>query len=169
MLRSQSIKHTIASFSINTESVFSNWEKGTAHPLSRIKAAESLFDMGFEVRIRVDPIIPFPRESWKRGYYQLIDKIFKHLWPSRITLGSLRGLSTTIRKAKDKTWVSFLEDSSRWGYRPSYKLRYEAYRAMLDYLLHEYGYKEVALCKEPVQMWHDLGLNWRECRCNCVW
>jgi spore photoproduct lyase len=169
LLRSQYARCTIASFSINTERVFTNWEKGTAHPSSRIKAAKSLFDAGFEVRIRIDPIIPFPQETWKSEYLQLIDEIFKQLWPSRITLGSLRGLSTTLRKAEDKTWISFLEDSSNWGYRPNYKLRFDAYQAMIDYLLYEYDYRDVALCKEPVQMWQDLGMDWRECRCNCVW
>jgi len=169
LLKSQNTKCALTSFSINTKSVFTNWEKGTAHPSSRIKAARSLFDTGFEVRIRIDPIIPFPKETWKSEYFQLIDEIFKQLWPSRITLGSLRGLSTTLRKARDKTWIKFLEDTSNWGYRPNYKLRYEAYRAMIDYLLSEYDYKDVALCKEPVQMWRDLGMDWRECRCNCVW
>lgn len=169
LLEIQSIKHVIVSFSLNTKSVYINWEKGAAEPFSRIKAAKTLCEAGFEVRLRVDPIIPFPHGSWKKEYCQLIDEIFKHLQPARITMGSLRGLPTTIRKARDKTWIKFLKDSSKWGYRPNYKLRYEAYRTLLNYLFYEYDYREVALCKEPMQMWQDLEMNWKECRCNCVW
>jgi spore photoproduct lyase len=161
-------KTTVVSFSINTEEVFKAWEKGTAHPCSRIKAARELQSAGFEVRVRIDPIIPFPESSWKSEYRKLVDMIFSSLHPSRITLGTLRGLRTTIREAKDKSWTRFMESPSKWGLKLRREVRYEIYKVMLDYLSREYGCTDVALCKEDVQMWQDLGLDWRDCECNCV-
>jgi len=169
LLRFHEIQHVIVSFSINTPKISKKWEKGAASSLSRVRAAKSLFEAGFEVRIRIDPIIPYPRTSWIEHYFSLIDKIFDLLWPSRITLGSLRGLSTTIRKTNDKSWLKYLEEPSRWGYRPSYKIRYKAYRTLIDYINREYGFAEIALCKEPVRMWQNLEIDWKICRCNCVW
>ena len=161
-------KTTIASFSVNTEEAFKAWEKGTAHPYSRIEAAGELQRAGFEVRVRIDPIIPFPQSSWRSKYCELIDRVFSSLSPSRITLGTLRGLRTTIREARDRSWTRFVEVPSKWGLRPRYEVRYEAYKALVDYLLKEYGYVDVALCKEEVRMWQDLGLDWRNRRCNCI-
>ena len=162
-------RHVIISFSINTPKVYRRWEKGTANPISRITAAEALYKAEFEVRIRIDPIIPYPRTSWIKEYTELVDKIFSHLEPSRVTLGSLRGLSTTIRKSRDKTWVTYLEERSCWGLRPSHKMRYEAYHTLINYMKNEYSFTSVALCKEPIQMWRDLNIDWKSCRCNCVW
>jgi len=61
-------KHVVVSFSINSSKVFKKWEKGTAHPISRIKAAKELSSKGFEIRVRLDPIVPFPKTSWKKDY-----------------------------------------------------------------------------------------------------
>jgi len=168
LLEGGSPKTTIVSFSINAENAFKVWEKGTAHPHSRIKAAEDLQNAGFEVRVRIDPIIPFPQAAWRSEYYELIDRIFNSLHPSRITLGTLRGLRATIREAKDKTWTIFVESPSKWGLKAKYETRYEIYKAILSYLSKEYGYKDVALCKEDVQMWQSLKLNWKNCKCNCI-
>lgn len=169
LLNIRKIENIIVSFSVNTPKVSKKWEKGTADPLSRIKAAKLLFDAGFEVRIRIDPIIPFPGKKWIEQYRELLDKIFSMLRPSRVTLGSLRGLSTTIRKTKDKSWLIYLEEQSRWGYRPNHKMRYKAYSVLTDYMHREYGYGKIALCKEPVRLWKELNMDWKTCRCNCVW
>jgi len=169
LLKLSENKHVVVSFSINTPQASKRWEKGAADPLSRISAARLLYEAGFEVRVRIDPIIPYPHASWIKEYCNLVDKIFGQLWPSRITLGSLRGLSTTIRKTWDKSWLIYLEEQSRWGLRPNHKIRYEAYRMLIDYMDNEYGFSRVALCKEPVRMWRNLGLDWKMCRCNCTW
>jgi len=161
-------EHVIVSFSINTSEVSEKWEKGAASSLSRIKAAKSLFENGFDVRIRIDPIIPYPKNNWIEYYRRLIDEIFSQLCPSRITLGTLRGLSTTIRKTQDKSWLIYLEEPSRWGRRPGRKIRLEAYHTLIEYMSREYEFNNVALCKETVQMWQDLGLDWKLCKCNCV-
>jgi len=160
-------RQTIMSFSLNAEPVSKKWEKA---PLvqERIRAAKKVFDAGYETRIRIDPIVPYPENEWQRHYKSLIDQVFSEFRPERITLGSLRGLQTTINAAKDKSWIEYLSESSKWGKRVSFKLRKESFATLIDYLEEQYGFEKVAICKEPVQMWESLGLNWRICKCNCT-
>lgn len=158
----------IASFSLNADPVAKRWEK--APPVaSRIEAARKVFEAGYETRIRIDPIVPYPKDGWQKHYQELIDEVFSEFPPQRITLGSLRGLQSTINEAEDKSWVDYLKEQSRWGKRISFKLRQETFRTILDYLKRRYDYTMVALCKEPVVMWESLNLDWKHCKCNCVW
>jgi spore photoproduct lyase len=168
LLEINSHTQVIMSFSLNADPVAEKWEK--APPVaSRIQAAKKVFDAGYETRIRIDPIVPYPESEWQRHYKALIDQIFSQFYPERITLGSLRGLQSTINEAEDKSWVDFLKETSKWGRRIPFKLRQETFRVIIDYLTTRYDYNEVALCKEPVMMWEALGMSWRKCRCNCVW
>ena len=158
----------IISFSLNAEPVASKWERA---PLvkERIRAARKVFDAGYETRIRIDPIVPYPKDTWQKHYRELVDQIFSEFFPQRITLGSLRGLQSTINEAEDKSWVDYLREPSKWGRRILFKHRLETFAAIIYYLKKEYDYTKVALCKEPVMMWENLGMDWKKCACNCVW
>ncbi len=160
-------RQTIISFSLNAKPISKRWEKAPSVE-RRIRAARKVFDAGYETRIRIDPIVPYPKNEWRRYYKSLIDRVFSEFYPERITLGSLRGLQTTINAAKDRSWVQYLSESSKWGKRVAFKLRKENFAVLIDYLDREYGFKNAALCKEPVRMWKSLGLNWRRCKCNCT-
>jgi len=160
-------RQTIVSFSLNAEPVARRWEK--APPVQeRIAAAAKVFRAGYEVRIRVDPIVPYPDDDWFGGYTRLLDEVFDHFTPSRITLGSLRGLQSTINMAQDRSWTSYLTENSSWGRRMPEGARLETFGRIMDYLRNRYGYTHMALCKEPVSVWEALGMDWRHCRCNCV-
>ncbi|MFA4934604.1 MAG: hypothetical protein WC568_02085, partial [Candidatus Methanoperedens sp.] len=102
-------------------------------------------------------------------YTKLVDMIFEQFTPERITLGSLRGLQSTINNSKDKTWVTFLSEKSNWGKKIDSGLRYEMYSTVIDYLNNKYGYTKVALCKESVEMWEKIGLDYKKISCNCIW
>lgn len=160
-------KQAIISFSLNSEPVSNKWEKAPSLK-ERIKAASKVFDAGYETRIRIDPIVPYPQEDWQKHYANLVDQIFAMLFPQRITFGSLRGLQTTINAAEDKSWVEYLGESSRWGKRIPFELRRETFAFIIDYLKKQYDFTDIALCKEPILMWESLGLDWRKCRCNCT-
>jgi len=160
-------RQTIVSFSLNAEPVAQRWEK--APPVrDRIEAAALVARVGYEVRIRVDPIVPYPEDDWLSDYLRLLDEVFAHLIPSRITLGSLRGLQSTINAASDRSWVEYLTEQSPWGRRMPEDKRLGAFSGVKEYLESRYGYTHVALCKEPIKVWEALGLDWRNCRCNCV-
>ncbi len=157
---------TIVSFSVNPPYVSERWEKGAPPPQRRLAAAGELAAAGYEVRLRIDPIVPVPK--WKQRYRGLLQRIFNTFRPERITLGSLRGLQSTINNSRDKSWTTFLSEQSPWGKRVESDLRLEAFAYIIEQLKHEWGYSRVALCKEPVAMWDELELDYKKIRCNCI-
>ena len=155
----------VASFSLNSRRVAMRWEGRAPLPEERLKAAEELSDAGYEVRLRIDPMVPVA--EWRSDYEALLTKIFRNMEPERITLGSLRGLQTTINSARDKSWADYLTEPTKWGRRVDFAARRGLYAHAIS-LLDDYGYDRVALCKEEVGMWESLGLDWRVCTCNCL-
>jgi spore photoproduct lyase len=166
-------KQTIISFSINAPVPARLWEHHVPPPEHRIKAAKMVSDAGYEIRIRIDPMVPIIH--WKRQYIQLVDEIFRDLCPNRITLGTLRGLQKTIMFCMDRSWVKYLsEKKTGWGRKIAFDKRRVMYSTIISYLEKEYNYIQVALCKETLKIWKEIGLEpgispyWRKCRCNCV-
>lgn len=166
ILKSESQNILISGFSINAFDVSKKWEKGAPSPKKRIKAAKKLYDEGYSVRMRIDPIVPV--KGWKRKYKELIDYLFDNLTPEVITLGSLRGLQSTINNSKDKSWVDYLDDKSNWGKKISFEKRHEMYKTLITYLKTGHNYSNVGLCKETIKMWNTLDMNYQEIKCNCV-
>jgi spore photoproduct lyase len=165
LLKIDEHRNVIVSFSMNAPAVSKKWEKAPRVE-DRIEAARKVSDGGYETRIRIDPMVPV--FEWDKHYTELVDMIFEQFTPERITLGSLRGLQSTINNSKDKTWVTFLSEKSNWGKKIDSELRYEMYSKLIDYLKNKYGYTKVALCKESVEMWERIGLDYKKIRCNCI-
>jgi spore photoproduct lyase len=156
---------TIISFSLNAPVVSKKWEM--APPVKkRIQAAKALNRCGYDVRVRIDPIVPI--KGWEREYFSLVDSIFENFIPERITFGSLRGLQSTINNASDKSWVAFLTEKSSWGKKIGFDTRYRLYSAIMDYLKDEYSFGQVALCKETIGMWNKLDMDYTRIKCNCL-
>jgi spore photoproduct lyase len=164
LLKVENKEQAIVSFSLNAKKVAAQWEKAPT-PEKRIEAAGKLKDGGFEVRLRIDPMVPI--EDWREDYLHLVDLIFDRLTPDRITIGSLRGLQSTINNAPDRSWTVYLEEQSNWGRKIPTETRLEMYRALIESLRDDHRFKKVALCKETVDMWELLGMDWRHPRCNC--
>ena len=157
----------IMSFSLNADEVAKRWENRAPSVARRIEAGRKLSEAGYEVRIRIDPMVPI--SDWKEHYTNLIDQIFANFVPTRITLGSLRGLQSTINGSTDRTWLEYLKEGSNWGKKVEFTTRYWMYTTVINYLKENYNYSEVALCKETVAMWEKLGMDYKRIRCNCVW
>jgi len=157
----------IVSFTLNALPVDELWEKKAPRVLNRIKAAEELHNAGYEVRIRIDPMVPI--DNWEKSYQELIDYVFSRFTPERITLGSLRGLQSTINGTKDRSWVHYLKETSNWGKKIDFTTRLKMYSSIIDYLKQEYEYHNVAFCKETKAMWQKLGMNYKNIKCNCIW
>jgi spore photoproduct lyase len=174
--KSDNIKHllditphnqVIVSFSLNASDVATRWEKGAPSVERRIDAAKKLAKAGYEVRIRIDPMVPV--DNWAIQYSQLIEQIFTSFTPSRITLGSLRGLQTTVNGSTDKTWVEYLQEKSNWGKKIDFKTRNNMYLTVIRYLNGKCGFNKIALCKETLAMWGRLGMDYKQIKCNCIW
>jgi len=168
ILESDSQDVVISSFSINAHKVAQRWEKKAPRPSERLQAAGKLFDAGYQVRIRIDPMVSI--NKWKPKYLAIVDDIFENLYPERITLGTLRGLQSTINFCKDKTWVDYLESGrgSNWGKKIPDDIRLDMYSSIIDYLKDTYNYHKVSICKETVSMWKKLKLDYTKITCNCV-
>ncbi len=165
LLKIEEHRNVIVSFSMNAPAVSRVWEKAPKVE-DRIEAAGKVSEAGYETRIRIDPMVSV--FEWEEHYKGLVDKIFKEFIPERITFGSLRGLQSTINNSKDKTWIKYLSEKSNWGKKIDSGIRYEMYSMLIDYLRNNYGYTNVALCKETVEMWEMIGLDFKNIRCNCI-
>lgn len=166
LLQIEPHNQAIISFSLNAIPVAQKWEK--APPvLKRIEAAKKVFHAGYEVRVRIDPMVPV--QNWQEHYLRLLQILFDNLTPERITLGSLRGLQSTINGCTDRSWVRYLAESSNWGKKIDFETRYGMYSAIIGQLGNKYNYSKVALCKETVEMWNALKMNHKKIGCNCVW
>lgn len=157
--------HIITSFSLNSFKVANRWEKAPK-VIDRIKAAKKLYDVGYTVRVRIDPMIPI--KNWMGEYKLLVDTIFDHFRPERITLGSLRGLQSTINNSKDTSWTKYLTETSNWGKKIDTGRRLAMYSTIINHLKTKYGYTNVALCKETIDIWDKLNLDYKKIRCNCM-
>ncbi len=170
----------VMSHSLNPRLIIERFEKGTAPLDHRLEAAKKLQEAGYEVRLRIDPIIPV--KDWPILYSELIDEIFKKfdLKPERITLGSLRGLKKTLFYAKDKDWIKYLNKHERtgWGLKIEKNLRLSLYAQIIQDL-RKYGFNgHMALCKETPEIWMKLASEnllsnpgrfgiWENVKCNC--
>jgi len=159
LLEINSHKQVIMSFSINAIPVANKWEKAPKVE-KRLEAAKKLYDAGYEVRMRIDPMVPI--ENWEKHYLELVDLLFARFIPERITLGSLRGLQSTINGCSDKSWVKYLTERSNWGKKIDTKIRFEMYSKIIKYLNQKYKYKNIGLCKETIQMWKMLGMDYKK-------
>jgi spore photoproduct lyase len=167
-------RQTIASFSINATEIAQKWENKAPLPQQRIEAAKQLIESGYEVRIRIDPI--FPVENWQIHYENLVYSILSKLPsdPTRITLGTPRGLSKTLIFAKDKSWekTAFTEnpEHSGWGKKAPSPVRKEIYTFFFDkFQTLGFDKTRIAMCKETKAMWQEMRLDYSKCLCNCVW
>lgn len=174
------VEIVVASFSINPGKVAELFEKGAAKVESRLEAARKLQEYGYEIRLRIDPIIPI--STWREDYHELVKSVFNEygLQPTRITLGTLRGLKKTLRFAKDRSWTIFFAGGEKtgWGMKINKKLRLQIYRDLATWIWEEGFTGDVALCKETPEVWwmlveegvlEDPGNSpeWLGVKCNC--
>ncbi|MFQ5833947.1 MAG: radical SAM protein [Candidatus Thorarchaeota archaeon] len=166
LLKVEKHRQAVISFSINAEKVSRKWERAPS-VRKRIEAASRLSEEGWEVRVRIDPMVPLP--DWREAYANLVDLLFTSLTPNRVTLGTLRGLQSTLNNVKDHSWIKYLDgDNSGWGKKTNDDLREKMYQWMFSLLEPHMSLKHVGLCKETLRMIRTLGLDFREQVCNCI-
>ncbi len=163
-------RQVICGWSINADPVARLWEKAAPSPDERIEAAKKVSSVGYDTRIRIDPI--FPVTDWKSHYEDLLNRIMSNLNPNRIILGTPRGLRKTIKYAQkagvDMSWTKFFREDTGWGKKLAFRQREEIYRFLYD-RLDSMGYPSsmTCLCKETTEMWEALGLDYTPRICNC--
>ena len=163
-------KQTICGWSINAVKVSNRWEKSAVSPKERIDCAKMVYDLGYDTRIRIDPI--FPIYDWQKHYQTIIDYLFSKFKPNKIILGTPRGLWKTLKYAKaagvDMSWSNFFSEDSSWGKKLEFNQRKQIYQFFFDTLKNNgYSRSEISLCKETTSMWKELGLHYKPFTCNC--
>lgn len=163
-------RNVICAWSVNAIEVAKRWERAAAPPEKRIEAARLVQETGYDVRIRLDPI--FPIEDWKSHYQDIIYRLIEQVTPSRIILGTPRGLWKTMEYAKEAginmDWADYFKEDSGWGKKLGFDQRLEIYSFFYD-KLSAIGFdkSKITMCKETVNTWERLGLKYVKSTCNC--
>jgi spore photoproduct lyase len=163
---------SIISFSVNTDAVFQQLEHRTASPESRLAAAAKVQNAGYEVRLRIDPVIFY--SNWEKDYIALVDKIFEYIQPTRITIGEYRPSNGLANHISSRFPESVLLKVNKSLVREGGKLRYpknlriKMFGTIIE-TIKKYGNDiDIALCKEQPEIWKTLGLDTKELKCNCL-
>ena len=159
-------KQVIFSWSVNAEEAAKRWENGAPSPFRRLESAGIMKDLGWPVRIRLDPLIPF--SGWQCGYGEIIERI-NRLSPEMVTIGALRASPNLPRHAKafgrDTSVFKLLttKDPGGFKYRLPDRVHLEMLRFAVEHL--DRPRIKVALCKEHRSVWTALGLDFQGCHC----
>lgn len=170
-LRAKRYKQTVVSFSVNAHEFAELYEKRAPNIYERLEAARTLGNFGYEVRIRIDPIVPLKPAnaegySWKNAYRDLAKFMLKimDVDPQRVTLGMPRwfpALPYWLKRAnrKDDFFGNF-EGAKMLCCDNRYRLRADIRMEVYAYLirtLRKYGYRgPISLCKETVEIWKEF-------------
>jgi len=163
---------SIVSFSVNTDKVFEQLEHRTPSPESRLAAAQKAQEAGYEVRLRIDPVILY--STWEKDYVSLVDKIFEFVEPTRITIGEYRpsnGLAKHISsRFPDSPLLrvnkSLVKEGAKLRYPKTQRIR--MFKTIIEAIRKRGNSVDIALCKEQPQIWKAVGLDAKGLLCNCV-
>lgn len=150
--------NVIVSFSVNNALAAQRLESGAATVADRLQTARELKELGWRLRMRIDPMI--------KGYdYAEVAAQVRDLAPERVTLGSLRADPDLLRYVRDGTFddLSTPHEVKRMARYPL-EDRLALYRQAIAVLGDACP---VALCEEGEDAWDALGLDKVAKLCNC--
>ncbi len=164
-------RNVAVSFSLNAPEIAERYEHGAPHPYIRLEAARRCQEAGYEVRIRIDPIIP--NEGWESWYAPLLERVAGEMDTRelRFTLGTIRhnaGLRECAgRRGRDQAVFDLA--TSREGTDARHRLPVALRRAVYGWFKERLPQDaSVALCKETEELWRDLDLDPANPKCNCA-
>ncbi|MCF6158540.1 MAG: hypothetical protein E3K32_08180 [wastewater metagenome] len=162
----------IMSFSVNTNIIHQQLEHRTPSPEARLVAAKKLQECGYEIRLRIDPVIWY--STWEKDYLELVQKIFSYVNPARITIGEYRpskGLATHIssrfpESSLLKVTSGLISDGTKLRYPEEYRI--SLFSTIINAIKKYDSNVKLALCKEDVKIWKGLGMPINSLYCNCL-
>lgn len=176
--------HTIVAWSMNNEWVSKQFEIEAPPFERRLKAAYKVQKAGYPVRIRLDPIVPFP--GWGDAYAKTIQRIFNRISPDRVTIGTLRFekgfyamrntffttgpfLPKCLKKMEPmfppKKFIGLKKPKSG-KYSFSESERVNTFNFIINEI-RKYSDCRIALCKESAPVWNKLNLPLSKFSCVC--
>ncbi len=175
---------TIIAWSINNDAVSRKFELGTPTFAQRLSAAEKVQTVGYPLRLRLDPIVPF--EGYQPEYSKTIKHIFEKVSPERITLGTLRfepgfynirnkifNTGPVLPEVLGNMKPMFTPKSFPGKKRPKagkYSFSEDQRTEIFNFAITEirkYSNCKIALCKESASVWENTELEPSRCSCVC--
>ena len=152
-------RKTIVSWSLNTNQVVQNEERGTASISARLNAAAKCESWGYPIAFHFDPMVIY--DGWEEDYHRIVRQIFSNVSSKNIvwiSLGSFRfmpSLKPVIQKRFPDSKIIYGEfitglDGKMRYFKP---LRINLYRKMVSWI------KEIApdvmiyFCMEDDEVW----------------
>jgi spore photoproduct lyase len=164
----RSIQHpekVVIGFSLNTQRMIDEYEKGTASLNERLVAAAECGKMGFMLAFHFDPL--FFYDGWEEEYRETVRAIFTFVkGPSRIawcSLGAFRSmplLKTYLRnrKAHLPLYSGEMIAGEDGKYRYFRPIRTAMFRAINEEFRKHDPRATVYLCMESPEVWRDAGM-----------
>lgn len=180
-LRDLPTANILTTFSLNPESIADLWEgkwndglRITPYIKDRLIASAQTQAMGFEVRWRVDPILPI--EGWSNIYQEFFSTVAAagHR-PTRITLGTYREMGRSLLTIGAKwglpamEWIPETLTKDGMHYHMPSAERINIYRCLIDMIKASWqttgSIPIVALCKETQDLRTAVGIDHKHCNC----
>lgn len=152
-------RKTIVAWSVNTERVIRQNERGTAALTARLKAAAACESWGYPLAFHFDPMVIY--DGCEADYEKVVEELFRHVSPKNvvwISIGTFRfmpSLKPTIQKRfPDSTliygeFVSGVDDKMRY-FKP---LRIQLYRRIYRHIQRIAPGLTVYFCMEDDEVW----------------
>jgi spore photoproduct lyase len=173
-------ENVLMTFSLNPEPIADLWEgkwndgvRITPSIMDRLAASALTQEIGFEVRWRIDPILPV--DGWKEIYRDfLVSVAAEGHRPTRITLGTYREMGRSLLTIAQKwglppmNWTPPKLSKDGMHYHIEESKRIEIYRCLTDFIQaawRPYDTPIAALCKESKQVRNAVDLNHDHCNC----
>ena len=174
--------NVLVTFSLNPEAIADLWEgkwddgiRITPSIKERLAASAKAQQMGFEVRWRIDPILP--ADNWQNIYRDFIFAAASEGHrPTRITLGTYREMGRSLLSIAKKwglgpmEWLpteTLAKDGTHYHLSEALRIEiYEMIKKLIDSAWTASGFSPiVALCKESTAVHVAVGINHSHCHC----
>jgi DNA repair photolyase len=171
--------NVVVTFSLNPERVADLWEgkwpdgeRISRSINDRLLAAGLAQDLGFEIRIRLDPILTPP--GWRDYYHEFIEQVkLAELEFRYWTLGTYREKNSQLQSWAWRWGVAPMEwqpdahgmvhDGTHWHL--PFQRRKEAYSTVRRLIRETFPHTRVSLCKETHAMRKQLAMCNADCNC----
>lgn len=152
-------RKTVLSWSLNTEAVIRENERGTASLSGRLDAAARCEARGYPLAFHFDPMVVY--DGCAADYKGVIDRLFARVSPENIvwiSLGTFRFMSSLKPIVQSRfpdskivygEFISGVDDKMRY-FKP---IRIELYRAVIDHIRGIAPEVPVYFCMEDADVW----------------
>jgi len=158
-------RKAVIAFSLNTEKMIEQLEKGTAPVKKRLEAAAKCEEMGFGVAFHFDPMVWY--DGWEKEYRRVVSMIYHYIKdPRKIAWCSMGGFRTmpALKNELVKKSIQFPLFAGEMILGADGKLRYprplrvEFYKAMDDEFRKHDENAPLYMCMESQEVWEECGM-----------